>query len=257
MKALNNFLIGADPEFMLVENGMPVNVTRALGPPMLPEHGPVGWDHRGRVMELRPEPARHVYTVVRRIKKLLEESPMTRLKQYNWSILDPSSHDVTGGHIHFAMMPRDDGGWTWPGGVRSARHVAPALAMISYLLETLDILPLGASFKRRFNSEYGNFGDIRTKNNHFEYRAMSSWLHSPQAAFLALTAAKLTVCVPERALELDLGKGFSALQGFFRHFASVDVDAEKAVENILPEGVVALRTDPSSCFQERWERLGF
>lgn len=67
---VNEFLVGADPEFVIVGDNSIVKAMKEDREWEIPA-GKVGPDHGGIVAELRPTPARSTYTLVKRIQKLL------------------------------------------------------------------------------------------------------------------------------------------------------------------------------------------
>lgn len=62
-------LFGSDPELLVVNSrGTKVNVQQALA---LIQHDPVGWDHSGRVLEIRPAPAESATKLTDNAAKLM------------------------------------------------------------------------------------------------------------------------------------------------------------------------------------------
>src|SRR5262245_52158139 len=76
-KLVNNWLIGCDPEFVVLgDRGGVVNVEGTL-----PHNGEAGWDHSGDVIEIRPEPAHGTYKLLQRMQKIiLHNENLERLK---------------------------------------------------------------------------------------------------------------------------------------------------------------------------------
>ncbi len=186
MPHLNDFQLGCDPEFFVIDGDALVNLKGKI-----PQDGEVGWDHSGDVAELRPKPAFLARTLVRRMGRLFWDSAASyKIRVFKWRGGAKFKSRVIGGHIHFGI-PAAQGS-----------EVVGALDALTRKLEEWDILPTAESEARRKTSGemlYGRFGDIRPagKDKHLEYRTMASWLFSPRTAFLCLTLGKLAVHAPE------------------------------------------------------------
>src|SRR5258708_34330049 len=69
MKTVNQFKIGADPEYIALDKaGLHFNVK---GYTTMDKE--VAYDHNGDVLEVKPMPSRYAFRLVRRIRKLLLE----------------------------------------------------------------------------------------------------------------------------------------------------------------------------------------
>src|SRR5258708_31655778 len=162
-----------------------------------------------------------------------------------------------GGHIHFYI----------PCGTNQIRNQTipleyltkenqervRALDALTVLLEDLDILPKEASKHRRHYGQldYGKLGAIRGADvdNHFEYRSMCSYLYSPIATMICLTAAKLIAVNPK--VELN---GLVGLKLLFEQFKTKDVDAARVVEKIF-EPKLKLEAQVDKDIQDTWKSL--
>lgn len=106
MERVNNFLIGCDPEFVGINNGTLMNHSQTFR-----HEGPVGFDHSGWMLEVRPEPAYFARTLVRRIGRLLKDErvvalPRARAGAY-WTGPVPGGTRTygIGGHVHLGVTP--------------------------------------------------------------------------------------------------------------------------------------------------------
>lgn len=80
VKVANSFLIGCDPEMVILKDGQIVNVNDKM-----PPFGEVGSDHGGNVVELRPQPAKSTFTLTKRLHTLLKEHPnLTQFESAKW-----------------------------------------------------------------------------------------------------------------------------------------------------------------------------
>src|SRR6266404_6195413 len=62
---LNDFLIGCDPEFAILDTqGKIVNVREFCG---ADDKAPIGFDHSGKVVELHPTPSKGTYTLLKKL----------------------------------------------------------------------------------------------------------------------------------------------------------------------------------------------
>jgi hypothetical protein len=271
--AANDFLLGADPEFAVVE---PPNKTVPNSGANYVETqeptGGIGSDHNGRVWELRPTPSRSAWTVVDNIWKLLKSQSMNKVQQFKWksgalggtqmqqqlSGIDPNGmaiytnvplqngEDTLGGHVHFGL-----------GALNGAQK--QALCDLTTVLLNLEILPTKENARRLQLAQqrglyYGSFthDTIRSCQGHAEFRAAPSWLDRPGQAFCALTSYKLAATRPSA---LTWAKEFELKQGFLEwleDFSKVDVDAFLLLRTIERLGFAAIQADPETDFKSRW-----
>lgn len=246
-KFVNNFEVGADPEFVVLwsSNGALRNVAD-LG------QGEVGFDHSGKCAELRPEKTKGTYTLVKRIRELINAAPPLakyRASAFKWrggAYFNGTGGPVAlGGHIHFNIpankFPKDG---------------LNALDRVTQFFEATDILPTVECTARRSLSQYGKLGEIRTDtpDQHIEYRTMPSWLYDPWIAMLVLTSAKLAVASPETALD-NLPEPKSAsrrnIEAFLGRFRSKDVNADRVLDK-LERSAKWLDIKPDTDLKETW-----
>ena len=260
---LNDFKIGCDPEFILVDGQGKTIPASGHFPPQ----GEIGYDHNGRVAEFRPSPTRGILPIVKKLQGFITNPPVHGIaaKLRAGAICN---NDCLGGHIHFgfncfaAKPPHGVG--ALQGGSFNARgaETTKALDVLTKALEHLDILPSCESALRRSSAQaganyYGHFGDVRDCNGHMEYRTMASWLYDPKVAFLCLTAAKLAAVDPPGTIEVLQGcASFAKFRKWLENYATKDINATRASEKLLDKGLSYLQVDPSVDFKERWERLG-
>jgi hypothetical protein len=239
---LNTFLVGCDPEFVaLSQTGEQINLSRYL-----PDNGEVGYDHGGRVGELRPEATRGTYALTKRLQRLIKSTVLAGVPAAKLRAGARVGRDTIGGHVHLGFpVPR--------GGDSKIQ----ALDRFTQVLEELDILPKAESEARRGAGNYGRFGDVRDCRGHLEYRTMASWLVDPRVAYLCLTGAKLAACDSTGTVEsLPRAASFNELIEWFRRYRTKDINARRALERVLSLGHRALQVYPDVDFRERWRELG-
>lgn len=248
-RLVNEFLVGCDPEFVTIHNGRRCNVDDHL-----PHQGVVGWDHGGRIAEIRPDPSRGVYRLIKTMQKvLLEEPTLQTLVHRRWRAgavyADDDTTETLGGHIHIDI-PWD----------KKAKPVK-ALDALTRKLEALDILPKDESNERRTCGGFGRFGDVRPGGGDYgghrvEYRTMASWLFNPSIAFVCLSGAKLAAYAPSRTIVALKGPAsYKQLIRFFELFQGKDDNADRVLERVLNKG--NLKADPDADVRKAWEKLGF
>src|ERR1700723_1207852 len=142
---LNTFLVGCDPEFVALNgSGQQMNLSAHLRP-----DGEIGYDHGGRVGELRPEATRGTYALTKRLQRLIRSNVIEGMKAAKLRAGARVNRDTLGGHVHLGIpVPR--------GGVPG---IVAALDRVTAVLEALDILPASESRTRRETGAYGGFGD--------------------------------------------------------------------------------------------------
>jgi len=248
---INKFLLGCDPEFVALDSVGRIINGEQLG------NGEIGYDHSGRVLELRPEPSKGAYALVKKIRRLLKDAKLQRLGAAKFRAGARVAEQSLGGHVHFGIDPPDM--YSQDPNTRSLNGVIPALDTVTRLLEHLDILPKNESSLRR-HGNYGKFSDFRTSHGrdgipHVEYRTMASWLHDPKVAFLCLTAAKLAAADPNGTLgTLKGATSYSKLLDWIGAYRSKDTNAKRCYEKLPEHRMVSV--DPDGDLRTRWEELG-
>jgi Phage phiEco32-like COOH.NH2 ligase-type 2 len=256
---LNNFRVGCDPEFILLDG----NGKTVMANIHFPHDGEIGFDHNGRVAEFRPTPSRGVLPIVRKIQALVNDAKIPATAKLRAGAL--CNGDALGGHVHFGFncfteKPMDGYSILTGGGVFNAKgaQVTKALDTLTKALEHLDILPKVESTQRRGHGQgYGRYGDVRDCHGHMEYRTMASWLYDPKVAFLCLTAAKLAAVDPEGTMEALVNcDSFAKFSAWLSQYKGKDLNATRAAEKLLDKGLKYLQVDPEADFRGRWKELG-
>lgn len=231
---LNSQLIGCDPEFLVLS---PTKSIVPLGGIFEPD-GAVGWDHGGRVAEIRPLASRSTRVIVDRIKSLLSRSSrLKKVKDFTWRAGAYCAGQPLGGHVHLPIVGENP------------RQI-DALAAITQRLIDLDILPLEES-RLRQNTEYGDLRGVRFPRDRFEYRAMPSWLFHPRVAMLSMTLAKLAALQPTEVLDtLKRNRGYKDIIRIFWNFRKVDDDARFVDESVTTQKIFF---DPDRDFKGVWQ----
>jgi len=251
MSTVNTFKIRADPEFIAVDKaGTHINVK-----PYTVKEAEVAWDHDGDVLEVKPKPSRFAFRIVRRIQRLLLKHEVSQKLMASGYKFRGGGYIKTvrrslglGGHIHFDLP------YTKPVNAGDAVFYAriEALNKMTGYLEGLDILPkVHSSYRHR----YAEIETVRKAGDadRLEYRYMCSWLHSPIAAYLCLTAAKITAAHPESCIVGD-NISMDNLKAWFERFKEKDVDAARVVERIFePKLNLEARLDLD--LQSTWKSL--
>ncbi len=177
-----NIMLGADPEFMMVntKSGRMIAASR-----FFPREGEVGCDNirvSGRqqrpVAEIRPQPSTCPYILHKNIRKaLLKANKMAPYK--NIKLLagsQPLTGYSIGGHIHFSNVDLNH---------TFLRALDSYLGVLVFLIEDRD-----SAVKRR--KRYGYLADVRKKDyGGFEYRTPGTWLVSEALTRAVLCLAKL------------------------------------------------------------------
>jgi hypothetical protein len=262
-KLINDFLIGCDPEFLgLNSSGKLVNFRNRL-----PHEGEVGYDHNGWAGELRPEPARGTYGILRRLRKLILGMPnfrgVSKLRggAYYEGDTEEDGRRVLGlgGHVHFGLDPINaaTGSYT-----PEHQQRVKALNYFVQYCEALDILPRNECASRRTNTEYGRLGDVRLPHQgsgyRTEYRSMASWLYQPASAMVCLTGAKVAAVDPAgtiEALQKYKSASFEALKNWLDQYKSKDTNVRRVTEVLLEKGHQSLVATPDADIRESWKEL--
>lgn len=241
---LNTFMVGCDPEFVALDGaGKALNLANYWN-----GSGEIGFDHGGRVGELRPEATKGTYALTKKLRTLINSAVMTKLNASKLRAGAVVQRDTLGGHIHFGIQTRT---------AMATPALTNALDRVTTVLEHLDILPKAESETRRKGGHYGRLSDVRDSNGHIEYRSMASWLTDPKVAYLCLTAAKLAACDPAGTLEsLKANASFADLEAWLRRYRTKDINARRAIDRVVALGHKTVQVYPDVDFRERWRELG-
>lgn len=192
---IEDIMLGADPEFVLVEPGT-LSFKYAEQVPGFPRAGVLGAD--GPLAEVRPPPANNVEGVVENIRSILSKGHKS-ISPYNWyagaTYRNPfKANERTlhiGGHIHLGdpmVMPSKDKQGIY--------------RQIIRILDELMAIPLvridGPKAHLRRNTvhtngfgRYGTWGDTRPQIGRFEWRVPSGlWMAHPDFARAVLGTSK-------------------------------------------------------------------
>lgn len=272
MRVCNEFLVGADPEFLVrAPRGDEIVNLQEFLPNGLETK--LGYDHSGWVGECRPSPSTSTFEVVKDLRQtILRMNPENYVALHNagkWEAGGGKYYQgrdrlvSLGGHLHFGLEIRETPPspyWPREQTLRGSRGIE-CLDRITGGLEFLDILPQQESAARRRLTSYGSFGEIRFNGEaHFEYRSMASWLAHPETALLVLTLGKLAMrfpislykCLPSAPGEFTEGLLAEVVhRGAQRH---ADDDCRILWEQVFGEGR-KLQHDYSADFREAWREM--
>lgn len=214
MTLVNDFLVGADPEFVSID---PPNI-HLHDIYHFPRHPFYGFDHQGYVVEPHPLPSKSCREVVKNIKAGLEtfahhekSSRKWRAGAY-WSALNRSI--TLGGHVHIDKP------------AVTAEQIGN-MDKFALALEKLEITPSMECNLRRTRGEYGDWSDVRREHGHFEYRTLPSWLYSTKTALLAMTGIKLAFLDKPPA---TIKNSYGDLKNWFERFKGKDDDVDWILE---------------------------
>lgn len=221
---LNHFSIGADPEFVLLHNGVREDARR-MG---LKAGLAFGADNNGRLVELRPAPSRSGLSVLASIwltmHWLAAYFPTTL--DYTWRSGAYVEADGLGGHLHFGRKQE-----------RLRERESRALDRITHLLYTAGCYSRDEGrlrYRQAQGGHYGHQGDIRPQPHGWEYRTLPSWLDTPWLAYLSIVLGKLAVVselVPQLVQEdgaLSAEQARAQIKLLLAFFKGVDDDARLA-----------------------------
>ena len=178
-----NFTIGADPEFVCLDQfGKIIHASDVVDDD---DETPSEFGHDGceSVFEVRPSPHVNPPTVINRIRNIFLNSIRLHpeLLQYRWTAGSVVNGHPIGGHIHFGISDYTN----------NYQYIVSILDV--YLGLPLLLLEKVNEAKNRRKKSYGKKGDFRDPDYGLEYRTPSSWLVSPQIAVAALCLAKTIV----------------------------------------------------------------
>jgi hypothetical protein len=238
-KLVNDFLIGADPELVLLDPPRLVNAMQYGN--KAENFGFYGFDHGGYILEPHPTPAFSARDVCHNIRACLDFTASTRLgklKARAGAVYeDAEVRTVTlGGHVHIDKR-------------ELTVNQVKAMDVFTASLVHLDILPKNeCQIRSACAAGYGKLGDVRNEHGHCEYRSMCSWLFSRKTAMLCLTGIKLCTVDP------DIGKRFDsikALTNWLEKFRAQDDDARWILEHDYFGK--SMEADPSASVFGAWK----
>lgn len=225
-RVLNHFLVGADPEFLFMDNAGGGVDASVLG---LQQAQAFGADNSGRQCEIRPTPSRSTLDVVASMASTLRWLSILkpRTRQVAWRSGCYVAHDGfldgLGGHVHFGRKRPQ------------AERERQALDTLCFRLFHIGVFNQAEGAARLLNTKYGRLGDVRAQKHGYEYRAFPSWLDNAYLAFMTLTLSKLAVLDPNLWPKLQVGDDKSSvaevqskLRAILAHFKPLDDDAALA-----------------------------
>lgn len=232
MSLVNDFRLGADPEFVIVENG---HLRRFDSP--VSHVSPWGTDHSNWVIEPHPKPELSVRALVQNIRTSLNDFALVspagvwRAGAY---LASPERTVTLGGHVH---IDRPD----------YEQDQITAMDILAEHMEALDILPAAeCDARRRAGLTYGRKSDIRAEHGHYEYRTWASWLFSQRVTKLCLTGTKLCVVDPTlltKTLGLPKTASVTKLKTFFECFKGKDDDVDWLLDGKIFSKALTIKPD--------------
>lgn len=226
MQVLNNFRIGADPEFIVL-NGPRIQMNTPR------EHPSFGYDHGFYVIEPHPAPSLSIREVIHNLRASLNTIAFYHPEESKWRAgayyIGENRHISLGGHIHIDQPTPVPG-------------VMLGLDRFTRSLLALEILPNKEHEARIHNTGYGALGDIRTEHGHFEYRSMPSWLFSVKTAMLCMTGAKLLAALPAERPMANIAS-YKELRAWFEKFKGKDDDVDWILEHAYFDTTLEARPD--------------
>lgn len=216
VRLLNRFPIGADPEFMFLQESS--GEVRGVSATDIGFKTGLafGADVNGRLAELRPKPNKFglkvVASLLATLRWLAYLNPKTTY--LIWKAGAYSQRDGLGGHIHFGRKAASRG--------KEIR----ALDKLTGALYRSDVFSKTEVEHRRRNTDYGRLGDFRLQTHGYEYRVLPSWLDSPWMAYFTIVTAKLAVYDPGLVNSwTTTGNAESRLKALLAYFKGRDDDA--------------------------------
>ena len=170
--------LGADPEFILKDDGKTVSASSVFNSVT----APIGCDGEGTQLELRPTPSTQPQQVVRSIRQLLKE-----VSQHGYEVSTNTPSYALGGHIHVGV-----------GG-----SLTPSKTLLKALDDFLGIPTRYLTCRRG----YGGCSNFETKPWGFEYRTPSAAIFShPAVARIALKIVKNLVKLAIQDKDVSYGE---------------------------------------------------
>jgi len=183
-------LVGADPEFVLLDkNGYVVHARDVMGVRDT-QTSPLGVDSYGLQAELRPEPEVNPEALIRSMKDILRNDQRApTIAKYNWLACSWNRFGI-GGHLHFGT----------PKMLEQKKDAKFGFFVVATrLLDELVALPLckieaEGGVDRRQNTRFGRHGDFRKDTGRLEWRVPGGdWIAHPDLAEAVVGTSK-AVC---------------------------------------------------------------
>lgn len=254
-RLVNRFMIGADPEFCLVDPRTETRVDAvAVG---LKTGQAYGADSNGRLVEVRPRPTRSalecVASLMAAMRWMMVQTALTR--RMEWRCGAFMFRDGLGGHVHVGRKRP------------SQKAEVGALDVLAEMLLKMEVYPAKEVMERRAGDQHGQrYGvpgspdAVRKQNHGYEYRVLPSWLDSPWMAFFNLTLAKLAIHDPDLVRELvskpeyfNHQRAVTQLRNLLAYYKGRDDDARIAYGAMMRYGIPVHH---GGDFRARWGILG-
>lgn len=253
-KDIEDLIIGADPEFALVDPATSM-VKYAEYTRLLTKTGQLG--HDGPLAEVRPPPADTVNGLVENIKKILS-SGAKKLEHFNWvggatysgpdKERDPRTYHI-GGHIHIgdaSAIPHDKRTVIYQ---RLCKVLDDTVALPLVLIDTPDP-HLRRNTMHGRHGKYGRSGDykpqgtLETSSTRMEWRVPSGlWLTHPELAKAILGTTKAVAeevyqTLSINGFDLDWLSAPPGREGFLKEWGVEEGDTvSNLINNSKPEDV--------------------
>jgi len=183
-------LVGADPEFVLLDRQGHVVHARDVMGTRGTQTSPLGVDSYGLQAELRPEPEVNPEALIRSMKNILKnDKHAPTIANYNWQACSWNRFGI-GGHLHFGT----------PKMLEEKKDAKFGFFVVATrLLDELVALPLckieaEGGVQRRINTRFGRHGDFRKDTGRLEWRVPGGdWVAHPDLAAAVVGTSK-AVC---------------------------------------------------------------
>lgn len=233
VKLLNDFLLGADPELVLLNPPDLVNGSRVVSDSARNRGSHFwGFDHNGFVLEPHPVPNKSARGVCKAIKDSLDTIAFQfdGYRQRAGAFVETPQREVTlGGHVHLDLPTLN-------------REQIEAMDVFATSLEHLEILPSSESKSRRAGGSYGRLSDVRSERGRVEYRSLCSWLFSRKASMLSITGIKLCAIAPRTLTKMT---SIPQMQKWFEGFKGQDDDVDWILDRGYFESSLEAKPDTS------------
>lgn len=235
-RLVNRYMIGADPEFAFMDEGVYIHAEKIGMNTLLP----FGCDMAGRQAELRAEPSRWAVEVLASMTDALRWIPTfhPQANTLKWCAMPVIGLDGCGGHWHIGRK-------------RPNRDLeVKVLDSVTFTLSQTGVYNREKMHERQRVTKFGRPGDVRLQTHGYEYRTAPTWLYSPLGAYIACVANKLAVLFET---PLHYGKDIESAKlrilNLFRYYRGLDDDAKLALRAIEVHGFPVAHEDD---FKDNW-----
>lgn len=191
---MKKITIGADPEFMIFINNMPLPACVLCDDRILSNHFGRDTGQDGYVFELRPDPSTDVFAVLANIRKILQvhiqEFPYLKkcvfIGGHTVSVVS-QNYFAIGGHVHISAGNYED---THDLNTNIFKDFLDKI-ICSGFMYLIDDRENHIIRKRKNYGKPKSFAYLRNSILTLEYRTPPSWLVNPTLAFMFLALAKI------------------------------------------------------------------